>query len=455
MNLVKLILLGLAFGLGWSQQAAFAQQAGANPLEELVREVKQRADRSEADNAERVKRFTQNRDQQLAILRQARQELAGEEARSAALKRSYDDNERALEKLSETLRIRIGDFGELFGVVRQVAGDTKGIVRNSLVSAQYPERAALANRLAAIKGLPSIDELNKLRVLLMDEAAQSAAVVRFPAVVKLPDGRSENLEVVRVGVFNALVNDSFLRFEPETRSLQMLDRQPASRYRALAQETYEAPAGTITAMAVDPSRGSILGLLIQAPTLAERIEQGGPVGYFIMCLGLLGLLIAIERLAFLAAQDRRIKRQLGLEHAEIDNPLGRILTAYEHNSGIDTETLELKMDEAILKELPALEKRQGVIKVLAAVAPLLGLLGTVVGMIQTFQMITLFGTGDPKLMAGGISTALVTTVLGLIVAIPLVLLHTMVVSRSKRLVEILEQQSAGLVARHAEQGFRP
>jgi len=449
-NLLRFVLiLCLA-----SAQAVSAQQAAGVSLEELVREVKQRAEHAQADNAERVKLFTQNRDQQLTILRRAKQELAEEEARSDSLKRSYDDNERALEQLSETLRIRIGDFGELFGVVRQVAGDTKGIVRNSLVSAQYPDRVELANRLAAIKGLPSIDELNKLRVLLMDEAAQSAAVVRFPAEVKLPDGRSENREVVRVGVFNAISGDNFLRFEPETRSLQLLDRQPASRYRSLARETFDAPPGTIAAMAVDPSRGSILGLLIQAPTAAERIEQGGPVGYFIIGLGILGLLIAVERLIYLGTQDRKIKRQLGSEQASRDNPLGRVLATYKDNSTIDAETLELKMDEAILRELPALEKRQGVIKVLAAVAPLLGLLGTVIGMIQTFQMITLFGTGDPKLMAGGISTALVTTVLGLIVAIPLVLLHTLVVSRSKVLVEILEQQSAGLVARHAEQGPR-
>jgi len=90
------------------------------------------------------------------------------------------------------------------------------------------------------------------------------------------------------------------------------------------------------------------------------------------------------------------------------------------------------------------------LKIIAVVAPLLGLLGTVTGMIITFQAITLFGTGDPKLMAGGISTALVTTVQGLCVAIPTVLLHTLVASRARRLNQILEEQAAGMVAVQSE-----
>lgn len=114
------------------------------------------------------------------------------------------------------------------------------------------------------------------------------------------------------------------------------------------------------------------------------------------------------------------------------------------------ETLELKLDDAVLREIPALEVRLVWLKILAAVAPLLGLLGTVTGMILTFQQITLFGTGDPKLMAGGISQALVTTVLGLIVAIPMVLLHAMLNARSKGLIQVLEEESAGLIAEQSE-----
>jgi biopolymer transport protein ExbB len=126
------------------------------------------------------------------------------------------------------------------------------------------------------------------------------------------------------------------------------------------------------------------------------------------------------------------------------------MSVYTDNKDIDIETLELKLDEAILRESAPLETGLNFIKVLYVVAPLLGLLGTVVGMIATFQMITLFGTGDPRMMAGGISTALVTTVLGLVVAIPLTLLHAFLQGKSKALIQILEEQAAGIIARLAE-----
>ncbi|MGB5211827.1 MAG: MotA/TolQ/ExbB proton channel family protein, partial [Gammaproteobacteria bacterium] len=190
--------------------------------------------------------------------------------------------------------------------------------------------------------------------------------------------------------------------------------------------------------------------LIQAPSLPERIDQGGVVGYVIIGLGIIGLLIALWRLLLLSGISSGMRKQLKSSEASEKNPLGRILKVYDDNRMNDTETLELKLDEAILREAPALEKWQGGIKVLAAVAPLLGLLGTVTGMIATFQAITLFGTGDPKLMAGGISQALVTTVLGLCVAIPLVLLHSWVAGRSRSLIEILEEQTAGMIAQKAE-----
>ena len=204
-----------------------------------------------------------------------------------------------------------------------------------------------------------------------------------------------------------------------------------------------------TAMAVDPSKGQILGLLIQTPGIGERINQGGFVGYLIILIGLLGVAMSLWRMKYLKDEGDAINRQLKSSEPSNDNSLGRILSIYKENQGIDPETLELKVDEAILREVPQLEKYHSIIKVFAAVAPLMGLLGTVVGMIVTFQALTLFGTGDPKLMAGGISQALVTTMLGLIVAIPLVFLHSVLTSWSTSLIEILEEQSAGLIAKNA------
>jgi biopolymer transport protein ExbB len=428
--------------------AVVAQEPAAS-LDEFMEKVRTQSLTRGVENSERERRFVAARDQQAALLREAEQSLADENTRSERLKTQFDDNEIELADLTETLLVRIGNMGELFGVVRQVAGDTKGIIDSSLVSAQIEGRSALADELAQASGLPSMGDLTNLYVLLLEEMAESGKVVRFNTDVITADGRTTPAEVIRVGVFNVISGSDYLRFEPQTASLQVLARQPARRFSSLAEGLSTATTGVVP-MAVDPSRGNLLGLLIQAPNLSERIQQGGLVGYVIILLGLLGVVVSIERLVRLDSASRGIKAQLASATPKDDNPLGRILRVYEENPTADNETLGLKLDEAILREAPLLEKWQGWIKVLAAVAPLLGLLGTVVGMIVTFQAITLFGTGDPRLMADGISQALVTTVLGLTVAIPLVLLHSLVAGRSRTLVEILEEQSAGIIARHSD-----
>ena len=242
----------------------------------------------------------------------------------------------------------------------------------------------------------------------------------------------------------------FLRYLPETDQLLVLPRQPARRYTEMAKALQAARQGLVP-MAVDPSRGAILNVLVQMPTLKERVEQGRTVGYVIIGLAAFGLLLALYRLAALGLVSLRVKAQLRQpEEPRGSNPLGRVLLAWTENRDTDLETLERKIDEAVVKEVPRLQRGLSIIKILAVMAPLLGLLGTVTGMIQTFQSITLFGTGDPKLMAGGISQALVTTVLGLAAAIPLTFLHALVASRSRALVQILEEQSAGIIARQAE-----
>jgi biopolymer transport protein ExbB len=104
------------------------------------------------------------------------------------------------------------------------------------------------------------------------------------------------------------------------------------------------------------------------------------------------------------------------------------------------------LDEVVLRESGKLESFIWLVRIVSVVAPLMGLLGTVTGMIRTFQSITLFGAGDPRMMAGGISEALVTTMLGLVTAIPLVLLHAALANNTKKIVDTLDEQSAGLIA---------
>lgn len=442
------MLLGSGAVVAQEQQPAASQPS---TLDQLLQEVRRSSRETAAANQRREREFREARDQQRQMLADANNELETEEARSTRLREQFDGNEQELTQLSETLRTRMGNLGEVFGVVRQMSGNAKSIVDNSLVSAQIRDRGSVLSKLAQSKELPTISELEELWFAFQQEMTESGKIVRFNGTVVGEDGQPYEAPVVRVGVFNAISEDGFLRYLPETQSLTELGRQPAGRYVSMAEDLYDAEPGEgPVAVAVDPTRGQLLGALVQAPTLMERIDQGGLIGYITLALGAFGVLIAIQRLTYLFGAGRKVKAQLESGKPSADNALGRILTVYADNKNDDIETLELKLDEAILKETPDLEKWQNAIKILAAVAPLMGLLGTVTGMIITFQSITLFGTGDPKLMAGGISQALVTTVLGLVVAIPLVLLHSVVASRSKELVQILEEQSAGIIAAHAE-----
>jgi biopolymer transport protein ExbB len=411
--------------------------------------VRQEGAAGRAMNKAREAQFLEANEKQQQLLNEARLALKKEEQRSDTLTTAFDRNEKQLSEQEALLHQRTGSLGELFGVVRQVAGDTAGMLEHSLVSAQVGGRTDSVSNLAKSKVLPTIEELETLWFVLQQEMTKSGEVVRFPGKIVTADGKDTEAMITRVGVFNAVSDGRFLSYLPETGQLVELPRQPASRFQAMASELESAQAG-LTAMAIDPSRGAILALFVQVPGMMERITQGKLVGYIIIAIAVVGLLIVAERGFRLAVEEKKIRKQLGSDSADEGNPLGRIMSVYFSNRSIDTETLERKIDEAILKEAPALERGLATIKILAVIAPLLGLLGTVTGMIETFQSITLFGTGDPKLMAGGISQALITTVLGLMTAIPLILLHSIVASKSRRCINILEEQSAGIIALHSE-----
>ncbi|MBT8038937.1 MAG: MotA/TolQ/ExbB proton channel family protein [Xanthomonadales bacterium] len=429
-------------------------KAQAQSLEELARMVSEAA-RSEAQiNQEREARFVRERNNQRQLLAEARQELANENTRSDRLRTEYDQNERVLVDLETTLDERMGNLGELFGYVRQASGDIQSALEDSMVTAQMPDRAGFLSDLAQRRELPTVAELRQLWSAMVTEIAESGRVVEFSASVELADGEKQERPVVRVGVFNAVSDGIFLDWDTSKSREHLIElaRQPAARFSSMAEGLQEADDGEIMPMSVDFTRGQILRAVVQSKTPVERVrEDGGPVGYVILGVGLFGLLLALWKGVSLFMTGARIGRQMKREAADKSNPLGRVLAVYSDNPEIDIETLELKLDEAILRESAPIETGLSFIKVLYVVAPLLGLLGTVVGMIATFQMITLFGTGDPRMMAGGISTALVTTVLGLVVAIPLTLIHSFLQGRAKHLIQVLEEQAAGIIARLAEE----
>jgi biopolymer transport protein ExbB len=427
----------------------------AGDLDDLLRMVEDGRARDESEHRQREAEFRAARDQQQQLLADARQRLRTAEKRSAELEDTYNDNDLLIVDVTEQLDRRLGSLKELFGVLQQVTGDTRGILDNSVTSAQYPDRGdflvELDRKLASDSALPSIEEIERLWFLLQQEMTETGKVVKFPATVIARDGREIQEDVVRVGGFNLVARGRYLQYTPETGNLSELGRQPQRRFTKTTASLLDAQDGSVV-FGVDPTRGQILATYLDRPALNERIGQGGLVGYVIIGLGVVGLLLALERLLRLGLTSRKVSAQLKSDTASKDNPLGRVLLVAEDYSGGDVETLELKLGEAVFKEMPQLTRTLLFIKTISVVAPLLGLLGTVTGMIVTFQAITLFGTGDPKLMAGGISQALVTTVLGLTVAIPIVLLHTLVSGRSKRILHILQEQSAGIVADRSGQG---
>lgn len=440
MKLISTFILALLLA-----NTAFAEHQN---LDQLLRDVKQRQIIERKINRSRETEFLAEKQTQQELLKAAKADLKKQERESAQLKVHLEANEELLAKFAVQLKERSGELGELFGVAKQAAGDLSADLNNSMVSAQYAGRTEQLVSMIESKALPTIEQLEHLWFTLQHEMTESGKVVRFKREIQLPDGNREEAEVIRIGAFNAIANNAYLRYSPETKMLTSLARQPASKYLDLLDDFSTDTTGQ-AAIAIDPTRGVMLSMLIQTPDAQERIQQGGAVGYIILLLGALGFVYAIVRLIVLILTGNKMKQQMQSTEASDNNPLGRILVAMEASPAQDTETLELVLDEAITREVPSLEKGLSMIKLLAAVAPLLGLLGTVTGMIATFQSISLFGTGDPKLMADGISQALVTTMLGLCVAIPLLFLHNLVASRSKTLVQILDEQSAGIMSRRA------
>jgi biopolymer transport protein ExbB len=431
----------------------FSGSSVAQTLDELAEIVSRAANSEGKINKDREAQFLRERDNQGKLLAQAKAEKQREEKRSDDLKTAYDSLERELAELSTILQERMGNLGELFGIVRQSSGDIQAALNDSMVSANLPGRGEFLSGLAQRKALPNVQELRTVWSRMVTEIAESGKVVKFTTTVEQANGAKAEMEVVRVGVFNAVSNGRFLDWNSarSTQNLIELARQPAARFQSMARDLQQAASGEITAMAVDLTRGQILRAVVQNKTPIERVkEDGGPVGYVIIGVGIFGLILCFWKAFVLYSTGGRISRQLKNQTANKGNPLGRVMSVYTDNTHVDIETLELKLDEAILRESAPLETGLSFIKVLYVVAPLLGLLGTVVGMIATFQMITLFGTGDPRMMAGGISTALVTTVLGLIVAIPLTILHAFLQDKSKALIQVLEEQAAGIIARLAE-----
>ena len=448
MNKKTLILPFLIFGL-------FAQENNVEEpvvpvitdLDLLVESVKNTASIRAKEDKARLDKFLSDKNRQQYLLNQMKAKLNAEEDRSERLTKEYEDNDKKLSELEEQLTLKLGSFGELFGIVRQTAGESKGQFMLSLTNIEYPERIEFLGDLAERKSLdlPTSAELDRLWYEILNELNQSGKVKVYNTDILSKLGELVNTDIVRIGVFNSAADGDYLNLVSEQNVLEYLAKQPEGSIRRSARKLQNNDV-EYREVFIDPTRGSLLSKLIDRAGFFERINQGGFVGYIILLILTAGLAMGVLQFLFLRNESQTIENELGSGNYSESSTLGKLNSIYSKYKGDTPEELEAQLEDVLAKAAPALEKNLSIIKLLAAVAPLLGLLGTVIGMIETFQAITLFGTGDPKLMAGGISQALVTTMLGLIAAVPLLFVHNILDSRSRAISQIYEEQAIGFVA---------
>lgn len=429
----------------------------ASSLNDLLQMVEQDRVAESEDYQRRVQEFEQNVNRQQEILNTTEERIAEQEQVQAELSEQFDNNEIEISNQRAILRDRRGDLNELFGTLQGVAGDFLSNFENSLISAQYPGRSDELERIIERAGSSveqlNIGEMERFWFFMHQELTESGRVVTYNGDIALPNGDTVNREIVRVGMFNAMSDGDYLSYSGDIGHLQVLPRQPDASIVQSAIDLQNATSGFVKT-GIDPTGGvggQVLANLINFPTVEEQVRNNsGPIGFIIIGVGIVGILLGFFRLMMLTLTSIKVRAQLKSDKPAKNNPLGRVLMVSENNPNADTETLELKLGEAILQETPALESMLTLIKMIATIAPLGGLLGTVTGMITVFQQITVYGAGDPTIMAGGISVALMTTVLGIVVAIPTIFMHTVVKSRADAIIHILEEQATGMIAQKAE-----
>lgn len=458
-KLLPLFVISLLVFPVYAEESAEDKVKDPSTPEELLELVQKGQFADTQEQRDRERQFRNEKNKQAKLLADAKAERARLEREAAKLEQKFEANEALLVVAEAQLKERLGSLNEIFGHLAGLATESRNIFEQSISSAQFgKEREEFLTKLAVKMGqgvtLASIPELERLWFELQREINATGEVVEFTTDVIALDGTVESREVVRVGVFNAVSDGNYLTYASTRGMYEELPSQPARRYTSTTSDVLDAEAFPVQ-FAVDPTGpqgGSYLSSLIAMPGWGERTQQGGVVGYIILyILGLGGLGLFGWRLYSLMGIRSLVDSQLAASTLSIDNPLGRVLKVAEDNPKADTETIELKMAEQILNERPPIEKLNWLIKLISIVAPLMGLFGTIIGMIITFQMITLFGTGDPKTMAEGISIALVTTWLGLAVAIPMTFMSAIVSNFSKGILETIEEQAIGMAAERSEQ----
>ncbi|MEF1256548.1 MotA/TolQ/ExbB proton channel family protein [Vibrio sp. M260112] len=416
---------------------------------DLVSVAKNEAKVQQQHNQLRESGFKQTEQELAQLKQQLSKQKQALQAHNDQLAADFSRNEQQLAELEEKLRLETGSLGEVFGVVRQNAKQLQSELSQSVTGAGAQTHTAAVNEIVAAMQLPSLPQLTELWLAFSEQVAASREIESTLVAFIDGEGISQQTQALRLGAFGLIGQQGYLNWNGSKQVATAYIQQPENG--PTLDTLANLNKGLPTALVIDPSRGVMLEQLALTPSLMDRLQAGGAVGKVILGLLAIGLLIALVRGVSLSVARQKIRIQFKNPNMPTDNPLGRVLAVYGNGKHKTLEALELRLLEAVVDEQASLEKGLSMLKLLAALAPMLGLLGTVTGMIETFQVITQFGNGDPKVMAGGISMALVTTVLGLIAAMPLLLAHNILSAQAEAIRNILEKQGIALVAEQAEQ----
>jgi len=461
------LLAGFACVTAQAQGPGAGQFSGAETLDDLMTLVANFRNQNQAEIDRLAAEYrAAPANQQQTLMQQAQARRNAAQQRADATNEVFADNDAEITAANAEL-LQAADASQLSQIAalaRQASNEAVAILEQSLITSQFTgtsdrsaDRAAFLREFSDADRLPTVEELQRLWYEAQREMTAMGEVASYTATIAEANGTPRQASIVRLGPFTATTEGDFLTYSPALEMLGMLPRPMPAEFREMA-ENFEQSTNGYSWTVVDYTRGPLLDLYVERPTLIERIELGEWVGYIIIVIGAAGILMFLFQLVVLIGVRLKLRQQLkNLDAPKANNPLGRVLLAFKGNkSDIEEEAdvAELRISEAMLREIPRLERFQAFLRLGVAAGPLLGLIGTVIGMIITFQSITETGSSDPRLMATGIGQAMIATVLGLGIAIPLLFANALLASMSRGVVQILEEQSAGILAESIEKKLR-
>ena len=459
-----LLFIGLMVFItpGFCEQNQSFDKVGAQIDKEAVRAAK--------DAALTTSLVKKDKNELTAILNKIKKDIQTEQKALGALKEQFTALSKQELELQKQITNEYKEVQDVEGSVRGTLKDAVSMVRDNPITAQDTQRSTMVNAMMESKTFPGMKGIQSLVDLYFDELEKGSKIVSYTGEFIGVDGKVKQGQIIRAGRFTAYVRKAdgtigFLKPEPDgERLIAVAGEIPGSAQKAM--DGYFAKTGEV--LPIDPSGGAVFAQLAEKTDWRDFMERGGILMWPILILGAVALLLILERLIVLGTTKVNTDKIMEKINASAQNknweackeicrknkrvPTCNMLTGAMKHIGATQDVLENALQEGLLRQMPKLERFLPTMGVLAAIAPLMGLLGTVTGMINIFRVITVVGTGDPRVMSGGISEALLTTQFGLAVAIPLMIIHHFFERRVDRIVSDMEEKGTAFAVTLIENG---